>query len=159
MLRDGQKRALKRRIGRKLFGAGKKPGIDFRVNGTQFRLQARRVAFWVIHEKAWIDAEEPRQQLARGVRQVRPSAVLDLREIRLAQTAANFALHGGGQFLLGHRTTQPAERTFDCAEGAEFVAKFHGGLVYCNLQISYYISLFCQAKSDIPPIVSIYYCK
>jgi len=51
MLRDGQKRALKRRIGRKLFGAGKKPGIDFRVNGTAISIASRRVAFWVIHEK------------------------------------------------------------------------------------------------------------
>jgi len=34
VLRDDQKCTLKRRIRRELFGAGKKPGIDFRVNGT-----------------------------------------------------------------------------------------------------------------------------
>src|SRR5216684_8001445 len=157
MLRDDQKRTLKRRIGRDLFGAGKKPGINFRVNGTQFRLQARRVAFRVIHEKAGIDAEESCQEFARCVCEMRPGAILDLREIRLAQTAADFALHRGGQFLLGHRTAQAAERTFDGAEGAEFVAKFHGKLTYCNLRISYYISLCCQAKSDLPLCISIYY--
>src|SRR6267378_1225251 len=155
VLRDDQKCTLKRRIRRELFGAGKKPGIDFRVNRTQFRLQARRVAFRVIHEKAGIDAEESCQEFARGVRQVRPGAILDLREIRLAQTAADFALHRGGQLLLGHRTAQSAERTFDGAEGAEFLAKFHGGLAYCNLQIWYHILLFCQAKSDEPSMISI----
>src|SRR6267154_6482555 len=84
------------------------------------------------------------------MRKMGPSAILDLREIRLAQTAADFALHCSRQFLLGHRTAQSTERAFDGAEGAEFVAKFHGVLSYCNLQISYYISLFCQAKSNFP---------
>ncbi len=68
MLRDGKKRTLKDRIGRELLGAGKKPGIDFRVHGTQFRLQSRRIALRIVHQKTWIDAEESRQQLARGVR-------------------------------------------------------------------------------------------
>src|SRR6202158_6324755 len=76
-----------------------------------------------------------------------PGAILDLREIRLAQTAADLALHRRGQFLLSHRPAQTAERSFDCAEGAEFVAEFHGGLTHCNLQIYYYVSLFCQAQN------------
>jgi hypothetical protein len=135
MLRDGQECTLKRRIRRKLFGAGKKPGIDFRVDRTQFRLKTWRVTFRVVHEKTWIDTEESRQQLARCVCQMRPGTTLDLREIRLAQTAADLALHRGGQFLLRHGTAQAAERTFDCAEGTEFVAEFHGGLTYCDLQI------------------------
>src|SRR5260370_24579871 len=58
--------------------------------------------------------------------QMGPGATLDLREIRLAQAAPDLAFHGRGQFLLGHRTAQAAERTFHGAEGAEFVAKFHG---------------------------------
>src|ERR1700694_2177194 len=128
MLRDCQKCTLKRRIGRELFGAGIKPGIDFRFDRAQFRLKTRRIAFRVVHQKSWIDAEESRQQFARCVCQMRPGAILDLREIRLAQTAADLALHRRGQFLLSHRTAQAAERTFDCAEGAEFVAKFHGSL-------------------------------
>src|SRR5260370_10775544 len=68
-----------------------------------------------------------------------PGAILDLREIRLAQTAADLALHGGGQFLLSHRTAQAAQRTFDGAEGAEFVAKFHGSLsliAICKIYIA-----------------------
>src|SRR5260370_2500105 len=150
MLRDRLECVLQRRIRCELFGAGKKPGINFRVDGAQFRLQPRRVAFGVVHQKTWIDAEESRQQFAGRVRQVWPRAILDLREIRLAQTAANFVLHRSGQFLLGHRTAQPSKGTLDCAEGAKFVTKFHGRLTYSNLQIYYYISLFCQAKSAVP---------
>src|SRR5258708_5066220 len=115
MLRDGQKCALKHGISRELFGAGKKPGIDFRVDRAQFRLKTWRIAFRVVHQKTWINAEESRQQFARCVCQMGPGAILDLREIRLAQTTPDLALHRGGQFLLSHRTAQAAERTFDCA--------------------------------------------
>ncbi len=75
MLGDDQKRPLKRRISRELFGARKKPGIDFRVDGAQFGLQARRVAFRVVHKKARIDAEEPRQQLACRYAWLRPRPI------------------------------------------------------------------------------------
>src|SRR5258705_9413564 len=68
MLRDGQKCMLKHRIGRELFSARKKPGIDFRVDRTQFRLKSRRIALRIVDQETWIDAEESRQQLARGVR-------------------------------------------------------------------------------------------
>src|SRR6266566_2533069 len=126
VLRDSQECALKHWVGRELFCACKKPRIDLCVYGAQLRLQARRVAFRVVHQKAWIDAEESRKQLAGCVRQMGPGATLDLREIRLAQSAPDLMLHCGGQFLLRHRTTQAAQRTFYSAEGAEFVAKFHG---------------------------------
>src|SRR5258707_12683984 len=119
MFSDGLECVLQRRIGRELFGAGEKPGIDFRVDSAQFRLQPRRVAFGVVDQKTWIDAEESRQQFARRVRQVWPGAILDLREIRLAQTAANFVLHGSGQFLMGHRSAQSAKGTLDGAKAPE----------------------------------------
>src|ERR1700730_76628 len=76
-----------------------------------------------------------------------PGAIFDLREVGLAQTAANLALHGGGQFLLSHRTAQATERTFDGAEGAEFVAKFHGSLpviAMCKIYIA-----ICNLSSKI----------
>jgi len=135
VLGDGLERALKHWVGRELFGASKKPRIDLCVYGAQLRLQARRVAFRIVHQKAWIDAEKSRKQLARCVRQMGPGATLDLREIRLAQSAPDLILHSGGQFLLRHRTTQAAQRTFHSAEGTEFVAKFHREPAYCNLQI------------------------
>src|SRR5260370_10316359 len=147
MFRDGQQSALKRRIGRELFGAGKKPGIDFRVDRTQFRLQPRRIAFRVVHQKTWIDAEESRQQLAGCVCEMGPGATLDLREIRLAQTAADLALHRGGQFLLRHRTAHAAERTFDGPKGAEFVAKFHGNIQIIAICESYIA--ICNLSSEI----------
>src|SRR6266576_2863994 len=76
-----------------------------------------------------------------------PGAILDLREIRLAQTAADLALHGGGQFLLSHRTAQATQRAFDGTEGAEFVAKFHGSLpviAICKIYIA-----ICNLSSEI----------
>src|SRR6266576_7358153 len=60
VLRDSQERTLKNWVGRELFCACKKPRIDLCVYGAQLRLQARRVAFRVVHQKAWIDAEESR---------------------------------------------------------------------------------------------------
>src|SRR6266436_7268569 len=126
MLSDGQESALENGVCCELFSAGKKPGIHFRVNCAQFRLQARCVTLRIVHQKTWIDAEESRQQLACRVRQVRSGAILDLREIRLAQAASDLALHRGSKLLLGHRTAQSAEGTFHSAEGAEFVAEFHG---------------------------------
>src|SRR5260370_14464617 len=147
MFRDGQQPALKRGIRRELFGAGKKPGIDLRVDRPQFRLKPRRIPFRVVHQKTWIDAEESRQQLARCVCQMRPGATLDLREIRLAQTAADLALHRGGQFLLCHRTAQAAERTFDGPKRAEFVAKFHGNIRIIAMCKSYIA--ICNLSSEI----------
>src|SRR5260370_24476947 len=141
MLRDRLECVLQSRISRELFGAGKKPGIDLRVDGAQFRLQPRRVAFGVVHQETWIDAEESRQQFAGRVRQVWSRAILDLREIRLAQTAAHLVLHRSGQVRLGPRAAKSAKGTLDGTEGAKFVTKFHGRLTYCKLQIYYYISL------------------
>src|SRR6266853_5813076 len=60
MFRDGLERALQGRIGRELFGAGKKPGVNFRVNGAQVRLQPRSVTFGIVYQKTWIDAKESR---------------------------------------------------------------------------------------------------
>ena len=78
MLRDIEKRTLKERIGRKLFGTGKKPGIDFRVDRTQFRLKSRGIALRIVHQETWIDAEESRQQVACCVCEMGPGAILDL---------------------------------------------------------------------------------
>jgi hypothetical protein len=92
VLRDYQEAAAEFRIGGKLFGAGVEPGIDLGVDGTERGLQFWRVAFRVVDEKTWIDAEETRQQRARAVREVRPRAALDLREVGLAKSATYFAL-------------------------------------------------------------------
>src|SRR5437667_1368964 len=78
---------------------------------------------------------------------MRPGAILDLREIGLAQTAADLALHGGGQFLLSHRTAPATERALDGAKGAEFVAKFHGSLPVITI-CKVYIAI-CNLSSEI----------
>jgi hypothetical protein len=113
MLRDGQE--------------GIQPGIYLCVDGAKSRLQLGRVAFWIVNQKTGIYAEEPRQERPRAVRQVRPRAALDLREVRLAQPAPYFALHSRSQFLLRHRTAQATQGTFHCAKRTEFVAESHRG--------------------------------
>src|SRR5579864_157323 len=146
VFRDGQKGAAEFGIGGKLFGAGIEPGIDFGVNGAQCGLQLGRVAFRIVHQETWIDAEESRQQRARAVREVRARAALNLREVGLAQPAAYFLFHGLCQFLLGHRTAEATQGAFYGAERTEFVAESHGGAHL--LQSANTILLFailCQA--------------
>jgi len=82
-----------------------------------------------------------------------PGAILDLREIRLAQTAADSLFIAEASSCWVIERPNPRSEPSDGAEGAEFLAKFHRGLAYCNLQIIYYILLFCQAKSDDPSMI------
>src|SRR5580658_7733698 len=123
--RDRQETAAQFRIGGKLFRAGVEPRIDLGVHRTKRGLQLRRVAFRIVHQKTRIDAEEARQQRARAVREMRPRAALDLREVGLAKAAAYFLFHGLGQLLLRHRTAQAAQGTFHGAERTEFVTESH----------------------------------
>src|ERR1700722_5036511 len=125
ILRNRQKAAAEFRVGGKLFGGGVKPGVNLGVDDAQRRLQLWRVAFRIVHQKTWINAEEPRQQRARAVREMRTRTALDLREVRLAEAAAHFLLHGFRQFLLGHRTAKATQGTFYGAQRTEFVAESH----------------------------------
>src|SRR5271163_3490013 len=84
VFRDHQKTAAKLRIGSELFRAGVEPGIDLGVDGAERGLKLRRVAFRIVHQKAWIDPKETREQRPRAVRKVRACAALNLREVRLA---------------------------------------------------------------------------
>ena len=59
--------------------------------------------------------------------------------MNLAETTADFALHGGCQFLLPERAAESAKRSFHRAEGAKFVAEFHGVLrdiAICKIYIA-----------------------
>src|SRR5580704_5546811 len=84
VLRDDQKATAKLRISGKLFRAGVEPGIDLRVDRPQRGLQLWRVAFRIIDQESRVDAKELRQKRTRTVREVRPRATLDLREVGLA---------------------------------------------------------------------------
>src|SRR5277367_5834369 len=94
-----------------------------------------------------MDLKELRQQQARRVRQMRPRATLDLREIRLADSSSSLTasvlgmvrlLDGPHQLLLRHRTAQPAKVSFDFAQITDFVAQFHiancdNNITICNM--------------------------
>src|ERR1700730_1218634 len=122
---DGQKAAAKLWVGGELLGGGIEPGVDLGVHDAQGRLQLGRVAFRIVHQKTGIDAEETSEKRARAVRQVRARAAFDLREVGLAQAAAYFLFHGGGELLLGRGAAEATQGTFYGAEGTEFVAESH----------------------------------
>ena len=85
------------------------------------RLQTGRISFRVVHEETGIDAEEFREKIARRLRQMRPRSALDLRQVRLTQSAADLALHRSDQLELRHGATQAAQRTFHRPQGTKFV--------------------------------------
>jgi len=64
VLCDRQEAAAEFRIASKLFGGSEKPGVNLGVNDTQRRLQLRRIAFRIVHQKTRIDAEETGQACA-----------------------------------------------------------------------------------------------
>jgi hypothetical protein len=73
---------------------------------------------------------------ASSSRVVRPRARLQLRKVglrdRLAAGLLGDRLH---QLLLGHRPIQPAQRTLDLAQIANFFRQFHSpSSLYCDLQ-------------------------
>jgi hypothetical protein len=74
-----------------------------------------------------MNLEELRQQQARGIRQMRTRAALDLRQIRLADAVAlaQFLANGPNQFQLRHGALEPAKRSFDFAEVTDFFAQLH----------------------------------
>src|SRR5260370_10271599 len=140
------------RIGRELLDSGVKPGIHLGVRHAKLGLQRRGVPVRIVHEKTGIDAEEAREQFARGVRDVRPCAALDLREVCLAEAAAHFAFHGLRQLELRHGTSQAAQGAFDGAEGTEFIAESHRG-TYCNMRFLYRNQQL-RVKHKISPLFS-----
>jgi hypothetical protein len=85
-----------------------------------------------------VNLEKLREQQARRVGEMGPSAALDLREIRLADRSSVFAaagfglvgfligfLDGSDQLLLGHGPVETAKISFDLAKITDFVAQFH----------------------------------
>ena len=74
-----------------------------------------------------------------------PGAVLDLREIGLAEAAAEFLFESQREVALRHLAAEFAERTFDQAQVAEFFSELHcnSGAAfdaqhpYYDLQLSY----------------------
>src|SRR6266852_766591 len=92
--------------------------------------------------------EEASQQHTRRVREMWPRSALDLRQVRLAESSAQFRLECPRQVLLRHLAAEAAERAFNQAQIAKFFAELHfvsypissGFIVYpayYDLQLSY----------------------
>ena len=103
------------------------PDIELAFGSTQVRSQLGVIALRVIHQKTGMHLEKLRQQRARGLRHVRARAAFDLREIGLADALAfaQLGANGAHQFELRHGTAQTAQRAFDFAQVANFLAQLH----------------------------------
>ena len=115
LLRNGEQRALEFRVGSELVRSRVQPGVYRGIGHAKFGLQLARKALRVVHQKTWINAEEAGEQFARGMGQMRPGAIFDLRKVGLAEAAAEFLLHGLDYFGLRHGAAEAAERTLDGA--------------------------------------------
>jgi len=89
------------------------------------------------------------QQSTARVRQVRPSATFNLRQVRLADRFPKLLAHRLGDFLLGHGSAKATQRAFNSAQVTNFVRQSHrlDLITFRNLLISY-CNISCQAKSD-----------
>lgn len=74
------------------------------------------------------------QQSASGLRHVAAAAILDLRDVGLADGFAGLFPDRLDEFELGHGTSQIAQRAFDLAEVADFVAQCH--IANCDIYIA-----------------------
>ena len=72
-----------------------------------------------------MNLEEPGQQRPRRLRHVRPSAVFDLRQVRLADALAQLLVNGFYHLLLRHGTSEAAQRAFHLAQVTYFLSQFH----------------------------------
>jgi len=110
-----EKRALELRVRGELVSSGVEPGVYRGVCHTKLGLQFARKALRIVDQKARINTEEACQQFARGIRQMGPGAIFDLRKVSLAEPTAEFLLHGLHNFGLRHGAAKTAERPFDGA--------------------------------------------
>src|SRR5262249_23166190 len=81
-----------------------------------------------------MNLEELRQHGTRALGDVRTRAVLNLRNIRLADALAQLLANRVDQFELGHGAVQAAKRAFDLAQVANFLGERH--ISYRNIYIA-----------------------
>src|SRR6266851_5278704 len=130
-------------IAREFFGAIYQPKVKPILHRAQIAGQFRMVALGIVHQVSGMDLEEPRQQHARRVCELRPRSALDLRQVRLAESSAHLLLERPRQILLGHLAAEAAQRAFHQAQIAEFFAELHWTASYYDLQLPY-CNLLCK---------------
>jgi hypothetical protein len=101
------------------------PEIEFIFESAQIRNQFRRIAFRIIHQVTRMNFEKLREQHAAGVRQMRPRAAFNLREVRLRKWLLQVLLYGPDHFPLRHGAVEAAHCAFDFAKIPDFVAEQH----------------------------------
>src|SRR5262249_45712985 len=81
---DFKQRVPKFQVPAEALSAIYEPEIECVLKAAHIRGKFGVEALWIIHQVSRMHLEEPCQQHARSIRQVRPRPALDLREIGLA---------------------------------------------------------------------------
>ena len=124
-------------------GAVYQPQVKPILHRAQVAGQLGVVALGIVDQVSGMDFEEAGEEHPRGVSKMGAGAAFYLREIGLAEAAADFPFEGAGEILLGHLAAESAQRAFDEAEVAEFFAEFH----YYDLQFSILQSVMSRTAS------------
>src|SRR5262249_31389505 len=126
--RDALERAGKCRIVCEARGAVGEPAIERRFAGRDLRgklgVEPRRVADQI----AWMNLEEPREQLPRLVGQMFPRSVFDEGQIGLADRLSELLANHTNQLRLRQLATESTKLAFELTELSKFLAECH-----CNL--------------------------
>src|SRR5262249_18065243 len=129
--RNGHECAAQLTIVGELFRAVNEPEIELVVNDVSLpRRQRRRRVVEIVDEMSGMDAEKPRQQSARRNGEMAVFAALDLREIGLADAAAELLADGAADFDLGHLAVETAGVPFECSQPGELFAECHNNQQY-----------------------------
>src|SRR5258708_38527206 len=107
--------------------------------------------------------EKLRQQRPRRLRHMRTRAVLDLREIRLADGRCLLALlaspasklfpNGANDLQLSHRSIQASQRFFNLAEVANFLAQLHIDMLAISQNVIFILQYVIYVKRAICPVI------
>jgi len=126
VLGNGQQCSPQSRIFAPLLGAFDKPLVEAVVGRrAQMFPDVHRQTVDVVDQVAGMDPEESGQEHSCRCGQVRPASVLDLREIGLADFAAQLAIDSAGDFSLGQFATQAAGRPFHDSQLSKLFTKRH----------------------------------
>src|SRR5262252_6617809 len=125
MLCDLQQGVMNLCVAGKAFGPADQPEVELVLPSPDVGDQLRVEALGVVDQITGVNLEEARQEHPARVRQVRPPAALDLREVRLADRLTELVGHRARHLGLGHLTVEAAERSLDQPQVAKLFSKRH----------------------------------
>src|SRR5205085_7399253 len=128
--RDGHQRAAQLAVVAELLRAVDQPEIELVVDVVPLPGRQRRYVLQIVDQVPGMDAEEARQQRPRVAGEVAALAALNLRQVGLADAAAELLSESLADFDLGHLAVEAAGVAFEGAEPGELFAECHNNLQY-----------------------------